>query len=54
MARRSEADDLAMMLALNYRTMAIVIGEGLLPFWDLKETGLVPRQPQLGKSHLKK
>jgi hypothetical protein len=32
MARRSEADDLAIVLALNYRTMAIVIGEGLLPF----------------------
>jgi hypothetical protein len=35
MARRSEADDLAIVLALNYRTMAIVIGEGLLPFWNL-------------------
>ncbi len=39
MARRSEAD-LAMWLAPNYRTIAIVIGKDLLPFGNLRKQGL--------------
>ena len=49
MARRSEADDLAMLLAPNYRTMAIVIGEGLLPFGILRKQGLYHESHSWGR-----
>src|SRR5271165_4438811 len=40
MARRSEVTTSRWLLALNYRTTAIVIGEGLLPFGILRKRGL--------------